>query len=229
MNKKTIIYSIKSAIPVMTGYIVLSIGFGLLLSSKGYGWGWALLMSTCIYAGSMQFVTINLLTAGASLITTALMTLMVNIRHLFYGITMLKEYNEAGWRKPYIIFALSDETYSLVCSPDIPEDINRKDYYFLVSLADQLSWIVGTLIGSILGNIIPFNTNGIDFAMTALFAIIFIEQWEKTKQHLPALTGLVISVICLIIFGSSNFLIPSMIGITIALFIEKKTLEGSDL
>lgn len=229
MNKKTIIYSIKSAIPVMTGYIVLSIGFGLLLQSKGYGWGWALLMSTCIYAGSMQFVTINLLTAGASLITTALMTLMVNIRHLFYGITMLKEYNEAGWRKPYIIFALSDETYSLVCAPDIPEDINRKDYYFIVSLADQLSWIIGTMIGSILGNIIPFNTNGIDFAMTALFAIIFIEQWEKTKQHLPALTGLIISVICLIIFGSSNFLIPSMIGITIALFIEKKTLEGSDL
>lgn len=229
MNKKTILYSIKSAIPVMTGYLVLSIGFGLLLESKGYGWGWALLMSTCIYAGSMQFVAINLLTAGASLITTALMTLMVNIRHLFYGITMLKEYDGTGWKKPYLVFSLTDETYSLVCSPEIPEDIDRKDYFFIVSLVNQLSWIIGSMIGSLLGNIIPFNTNGIDFAMTALFAIIFIEQWEKTKQHLPALTGLIISVVSLIVFGSSNFLIPSMIGITIALFIEKKTLEGSDL
>lgn len=229
MNKKTLIYSIKSAIPVMTGYLVLSIGFGILLQSKGYGWEWAVLMSTGIYAGSMQFVTINLLTAGASLITTALMTFMVNIRHLFYGITMLKEYNQTGWRKPYLIFSLTDETYSLICSPEIPDDISRKDYFFIVSLVNQISWIIGSVIGSLLGNIIPFNTTGIDFAMTALFVIIFVEQWEKTKQHLPALTGLFISLLCLILFGSQQFLIPAMIGITIALFIEKKQLEGCDL
>lgn len=131
----------------MTGYIVLSIGFGLLLQDKGYRWGWAVLMSTGIYAGSMQFVTINLLSTGASIITTAIMTLMVNIRHLFYGITMLEEYSEAGWRKPYLIFSLTDETYSLICSPDLPDDINRKDYFFIVSLVNQLSWIAGSIIG----------------------------------------------------------------------------------
>ena len=124
MNKKTIIYSIKSALPVITGYIVLNIGFGLLLQNKGYGCDWAVLMSTGIYACSMQFVTINLLSTGASIITTAIMTLMVNISHLFYGITMLKEYSVAGWRKPYLIFSFTDETYSLICSPDLPDDIN---------------------------------------------------------------------------------------------------------
>lgn len=230
MNKKTIIYSIKSALPVMTGYIVLSIGFGLLLQDKGYGYGCglAVLMSTGIYAGSMQFVTINLLSTGASIITTAIMTLMVNIRHLFYGITMLKEYSEAGWRKPYLIFSLTDETYSLICSPDLPDDINRKDYFFIVSLVNQLSWIAGSIIGSVLGNIIPFDTTGIDFAMTALFVIILVEQLEKSKQHLPAFTGFIISIFCLLLFGPNQFLIPSMILITIALFIEKKSLERSD-
>ena len=228
MNKKTIIYSIKSALPVMTGYIVLSIGFGLLLQDKGYGCGLAVLMSTGIYAGSMQFVTINLLSTGASIITTAIMTLMVNIRHLFYGITMLKEYSEAGWRKPYLIFSLTDETYSLICSPDLPDDINRKDYFFIVSFVNQLSWIAGSIIGSVLGNTIPFDTTGIDFAMTALFVIILVEQLEKSKQHLPAITGFIISIFCLLLFGPNQFLIPSMILITIALFIEKKSLERSD-
>lgn len=227
MNKKTIIYSIKSALPVMTGYLVLSIGFGLLLQDKGYGWCWPVLMSTGIYAGSMQFVTINLLSTGASR-SIDIMTLMVNIRHLFYGITMLEKYSEAGWRKPYLIFSLTDETYSLICSPDLPDDINRKDYFFIVSLVNQLSWIAGSIIGSVLGNIIPFDTTGIDFAMTALFVIILLEQLEKSKQHLPAFTGFIISIFCLLLFGPNQFLIPSMILITIALFIEKKSLERSD-
>ena len=182
-------------------------------------------MSTVIYAGSMQFVTINLLSTGASIITTAIMTLMVNIRHLFYGITMLKEYSEAGWRKPYLIFSLTDETYSLICSPDLPDDINRKDYFFIVSLVNQLSWIAGSIIGSV----IPFDTTEIDFAMTALFVIILVEQLEKSKQHVPAFTGFIISIFCLLLFGPNQFLIPSMILITIALFIEKKSLERSDL
>lgn len=227
MNKKTIIYSIKSALPVMTGYLVLSIGFGLLLQDKGYGWCWPVLMSTGIYAGSMQFVTINLLSTGASR-SIDIMTLMVNIRHLFYGITMLEKYSEAGWRKPYLIFSLTDETYSLICSPDLPDDINRKDYFFIVSLVNQLSWIAGSIIGSVLGNIIPFDTTGIDFAMTALFVIILLEQLEKSKQHLLAFTGFIISIFCLLLFGPNQFLIPSMILITIALFIEKKSLERSD-
>ena len=220
MDKRaTIKYSFKASVPVMAGYIVLGIGFGILLQSKGYGWGFALLMSLFIYAGSMQYVAIDLLAGGASLITAALMTLMVNIRHLFYGITMLEKYKNTGAKKPYLIFALTDETFSLVCSPSFPDDIDEKMYDFLVSLFNQIYWVSGCVAGALIGSAITFNSAGIDFSMTALFVVIFVEQWEKEKKHTPALLGVGISLICLIIFGATDFLIPSMIGITIALLI----------
>ena len=219
-------YSFKASVPVMAGYIVLGMGFGILLQSAGYSWLWALLMSFAIYAGSMQYVTVNLLTAGASLIATALMTLMVNIRHLFYGITMIEKYKDAGASKPYLIFALTDETFSLVCSPDLPEGVDRRMYYLLVSAFDQFYWIAGSIAGALIGSAITFNTAGIDFSMTALFTVIFVEQWEKAGSHIPAICGVAISVICLIIFGASNLLIPSMTGITAAMFIGRGFLEG---
>lgn len=201
-------------------------GFGILLQDAGYSWLWALLMSFAIYAGSMQYVTVNLLTGGASLIATALMTLMVNIRHLFYGITMIEKYKDAGAAKPYLIFSLTDETFSLVCSPDLPHGVDRKTYYLLVSAFDQFYWIAGSVAGAVIGSALTFNTAGIDFSMTALFTVIFVEQWEKAGSHIPAICGVAISVICLVIFGASNFLIPSMIGITAAMFIGRRFLEG---
>lgn len=216
----------KSSIPIMAGYIILGIGFGILLQSNGYGWYWGLLMSVFVYAGSMQYVAVDLLSGGASLITFAVMTLLVNIRHIFYGIAMLKPYENTGKKKPYLIFSLVDETFSLVCSPTIPENLDKKQYYFLVSLFNQLYWLIGTVIGGILGDFLPFNTKGVDFAMTALFTIIFVEQWESSKSHLPAITGVAVSIISLLIFGPRNFLIPAMITITIAMFIEKKFLSG---
>lgn len=219
---RTISYSFRASLPIMAGYVVLGLGFGLLLQSKGYGWWWATFMSVIVYAGSMQYVAIDLLAGGASLITTALMTVMVNIRHLFYGVTMIEKYKGTGRKKPYLIFALTDETFSLVCSADLPENVDRKRYYFFVSLFDQIYWVVGSTIGAVLGDVIPFNTAGIDFSMTALFVVIFVEQWEKADSHIPALTGVVITVLCLLIFGHDNFLIPSMIAITLALFIEKR-------
>lgn len=173
-KSNTIKYSIKATLPIMAGYIVLGMGFGILLQSKGYEWWWALLMSFAIYAGSMQYVTIDLLAGGTSLISAALMTLLVNARHLFYGITMLEKYKDTGAKKPYLIFALTDETFSLVCSPNLPNEINRKEYYLFVSLFDQCYWIVGSLLGSIIGNAFSFNTTGVDFAMTALFVVIFV-------------------------------------------------------
>jgi len=211
-------------IPVMTGYIVLGIGFGIVLETKGYGVGWAFAMSFFIYAGSLQFVAIDLLTGGAGLLTTALTSLMVNARHLFYGISMIDRYKGAGKKKPYMIFALTDETYSLVCSDPIEEDMSAKHrYYFLVSLFDQCYWVTGSLIGSLLGAIIPFNTEGIDFALTALFVTVFTEQWLSTKNHGPALIGVGASVICLLIFGAGNFLIPAMVLITAALTFMRKS------
>lgn len=223
---KTLKYSLKASIPIMAGYVVLGMGFGILLESKGYGWGWAALMSLAIYAGSMQYVAIDLLTAGASLITAAMMTLMVNLRHLFYGLTMLEKYKDAGAAKPYLIFSLTDETFSLVCSPELPDDVDEKKYFLFVSVFNQFYWVAGSILGGLIGNAVTFNTAGIDFAMTALFVVIFVEQWEKSGHHLPAVLGVVISVICLVIFGTADFLIPSMIGIAAALLLVRKQIKG---
>ena len=222
---KTFKYAFVRSLPIMAWYIVLGLGFGVLLQSKGYGVGWALAMGGLIYAGSMQYVAIDLLAGGASLISAALMTLMVNARHLFYGISMLERYKDTGAAKPYLIFALTDETYSVVCSGDVPDGVDRKKYYFWVSLLDQFYWVVGCVAGALLGSVLPFDTTGIDFSMTALFLVVMVEQWRSTRDHTPALVGLGVSLVCLLIFGSSNFLIPSMIGITVALTLLRGTME----
>ena len=212
-------------LPVMTGYIVLGIGFGILFHSKGFGLIPSVLMAALVYAGSMQYVAINLIGGGASLITTALTTLLVNARHLFYGISMLTKYKSAGAKKPYLIFALTDETYSLLCGEDYPKDIERGKYQFMVSLFNHCYWITGCALGSIIGSAIPFNTAGIDFCMTALFVTIFVEQWLSAKQHLPAIIGLVSSVVCLIVFGADAFLIPTMVLISALLILFRKRLQ----
>lgn len=215
-------------LPVMAGYIVLGLGFGVLLEKNGYGIWWALAMSLFIYAGSMQYVTISLLTSGATLISAALTTLMVNARHLFYGISMVEKYKNAGKKKPYLMFALTDETYSLVCNGDYPEDTDPHTYCFWVSVFNQCYWVLGSVLGSLIGAAITFDTTGIDFAMTALFVTVFVEQWLGTKNHIPALMGVVSSVVCLLIFGSDNFLIPSMIAITVVLSLSRTILERKD-
>lgn len=225
-TKKTLKTAFFKSLPIMAGYIVLGTGFGILLTSKGYARWWALLMSLTIYAGSMQYVAIDLLTAGASLISTALMTLMVNARHLFYGVSMLSRYRDAGKAKPYLIFALTDETYSLVCSDElIPSGVDKNRYFLFVSLLNQFYWVLGSVFGALLGSFLTFNTNGIDFAMTALFVVIFTEQWEKNKNHIPALIGVISSVLCLILFGAQRFLIPAMLLISALLLLFKKPIE----
>ena len=221
-------YAFKQSVPIMAGYIVLGMGFGVLLESKGYGVLWAIAMSVFIYAGSMQYVAINLITGGASLIATALMTLMVNARHLFYGISMLDKYKNTGKYKPYLIFALTDETYSLVCSGKIPEGVDRNKYYFLVSLFDQVYWVIGSVIGSVVGSVLNFNTAGIDFSMTALFLVVFVEQWKSTKDHASAIAGVAASVVCLLIFGAGNFVIPTMISLTVILLLMRKFRKDSE-
>ena len=215
-----------ATIPVMTGYLVLGMGFGIVLHSKGLGFIWAIAMSGFIYAGSMQYAAINLITGGASILTTALTTLMVNARHLFYGISMIDKYKGMGKIKPYLIFALTDETYSLVCSDESTKGVeNKKLYYLLVSLFNQIYWVAGSAVGGLLGEVIPFNTEGIDFALTALFVTIFVEQWLSTEDHKPALTGLSAAAVCLLIFGPGNFLIPTMILITAALLLRRRKEE----
>lgn len=214
------------SVPVMAGYIVLGTGFGIILRNAGYGVLWAFAMSAFIYAGSMQYVGVGLLTGGASIITTALTTVMVNARHLFYSVSMIDKYKDSGKYKPYLIFALTDETYSLLsdgkapsCDGKVPSDEDAGFYRFLVSAFDQSYWVLGSILGSLLGTVIPFSTEGIEFSMTALFIASFTEQWLSTHDHLPALTGLLSTFICLLVFGPKQFLIPAMLLITLVLTI----------
>lgn len=215
--------ALAATLPVMAGYLILGFGFGIIIKANGYSTVLAAAMSIFIYAGSMQYVAIGLMTGGASLITTALTTLMVNIRHLFYGVSMLEKYQNTGKAKPYLIFALTDETYSLVCGelPGLaPED--RTNYELLVSLLNHLYWIVGSIAGAVAGSLIRFNSQGIDFALTALFLTVFTDQWLTAKKHGPALIGLGASVASLLIFGKDNFLIPAMLIIALTLCLYKE-------
>ena len=218
MDKKTVRAAFQASLPVMAGYIVLGMGFGVLLADQGYHWIWALLMSATIYAGSMQYVGVELLARGAGIAAAALTTLMVNARHLFYGISMIDAYKDTGKKKPYLIFSLTDETYSLVSRPVIPEGTGKATYCFLVSLLDQCYWVLGSAIGTMLGNL-PLDFTGIDFALTALFLSIFTEQWLSEKNHFPALVGVCSAAACLILFGADRFLIPTMISIAAILIL----------
>ncbi len=212
-------------IPVMTGYLFLGMVFGIMLNSKGYHFGWSILMSVFIYAGSMQFVAVNLMTMAFDPLSAFLITLVVNARHLFYGISMLKKYSNTGNKKPYLIMGLTDETYSILCSTEAPEGVNRTSFMFFVTLLNQFYWVAASAAGGLIGSLFTFNTSGIDFVMTALFVVIFINQWKSQKEHIPAVIGVGFSLLCLILFGPDNFIIPSMAFIVLALTIFRKTIE----
>ena len=209
----------------MVGYLVLGAGFGILMKNAGYGILMTFIMSVTIFAGSMQYVGVSLMTSGASILTTAITTFMVNARHIFYSISMIEKYKDTKPYKPYIIFGLTDETYSLLCDINIPDDIDKNLFYFCVTLFNQSYWVIGSAIGNAISSHLPFSTDGIEFSMTALFVATFTEQWITNKNHLPAITGILSSMICLIIFGKENFLIPSMIIITLILSITKSKME----
>ena len=215
-------------IPVFTGYLVLGAAYGILMNSKGFSLFWIMFASIFIYAGSMQFVTVSLLAAGFDLTGAFLMTLAVNARHLFYGISMLKQYRGIGKLKPYLIFSLTDETFSIVCSAKVPEQVDRKWFYFFISLLDHSYWVIGSLLGGILGSLLDFNTKGIDFVLTALFVVILINQWQSTKNHLPAIIGIISAIVCRFLFGASNFIIPSMIMILTLVTVAKSPMERSN-
>ena len=217
MDRQLIKQAFYKSLPVMAGYVVLGIGFGILLQKAGYGVLWAFAMSLFIYAGSMQYVGVSLLEGGASILTTILTTIMVNARHLFYSISMIDRYKDAGRYKPYLIFALTDETYSLLCDGHSPAEGDPNQYRFFVSLFNHCYWVTGSVLGSLLGAVLPFSSAGVEFSMTALFIASFTEQWLTSKDHIPALTGLLSTLLCLVLFGSGQFLIPSMLLITLVL------------
>lgn len=223
MNKKALKTVFLDTVPVMTGYLFLGISFGILLGQTGYGVIWAFCMALFMYAGSAQFLAVSLLASHAGLLSSAIAIFLLNARHIFYGISLIDTYKGAGRKKPYLIFALTDETYSLVTQNQPPEGMKRHTYCFLVSILDHIYWIIGCVIGSLAGNIIPISFEGIEFVLTALFVTLFVEQWLSNKNHLSAIIGVVSTVLCLVIFGSEIFLIPSMVLIAILLTTTRKT------
>ena len=217
MNKNVFKKALTACLPVISSFIVIGIGFGVVVQSRGYGALWAGAMSLFIYAGSMQFVALELIGSGASLLTAAITTVMVNLRHVFYGLSMVDKYKDVGKAKPYLIYALSDETYSLVCNPPELLPGEQRVFYLLVSAMDQASWVLGSILGGLLGAALPCSTQGIDFALTALFVSVVAEQWLSTKEHTPALLGLGLSLLCLLLFGAERFLLPAMLLILLGL------------
>ena len=226
--KNSLKYAFKASLPVFAGYIALGIGFGVLLESKGYSILWAGLMALTMYSGSLQYAAVDFMSGGASLITTAVMTVFIQARHFFYGFSLLDRYKGMGAAKPYMIFGLTDETYSLVCTGEVPEGVNKKKYFLFLTMLNQSYWIAGCIIGAFLGSVLPFELKGVDYAMTALFIVIFVDQWKSQKNHIPALVGVFSTVVCLLIFGSESFIIPSMAVITIVFALFRKRLEKEE-
>lgn len=224
-NPFTIRKAFVKSVPILAGYVVLGIGFGILLRNAGYGLPWSLAMGLFIYAGSLQYVGVSLLASGASFLTGLLTSIMVNARHLFYSISMVERYRDAGVLKPYLIYGLTDEVYTLLVDDRIPEGADPHVFRFFVTLFCHAYWVTGCVLGSALGAVLPFSTEGIEFSMTALFIAACTEQWVTSKEHLPALTGLLATLACLCLFGPSGFLIPAMLVITAVMTLLRPRLD----
>lgn len=217
-------------LPVLAGFLFLGVAYGILMKSIGYGAGWTFLMSFLVFAGSMQYVGITLLTATFNPLYALFITLMVNARHIFYGISMLEKFKNTGRFKPYLIFAMCDESFSILCSSKPEKDVDKNWFMFFIVFLNRWYWITGSVLGALLGNYIKFNTKGLDFALTALFVVIFINQWQEQKNHFPAVVGVLSSAACLLIFGPDKFIIPAMILILIIFtFSNKKIYKGENL
>ena len=205
---KELRYAIVQSVPVMLGYLFLGFAFGLMLNDAGYGFWWAFFISLFVYAGSMQFVLVTLLTAGAS---------------LWYGLSFVEKFKKMGVTYPYMIFSLTDETFSLLCNLKVPEGMREERVSFYISLLDHCYWLLGSCVGAVAGSVLPINTTGIDFSMTALFTVIVVNQWMDTKEHKPAIIGGAVGVLCLILLGADAFLLPALtITAIILLGVKKK-------
>lgn len=202
--------------------------YGIYMKISGFAFWYPMLMSLVIYGGSLEFVAVSMLLAPYAPMQALLMTLVIQARHLFYGIAMLDKFRGMGWKKPYLIFGMCDETFSINCTAEIPEDVDRGWFYFFVTLLNQIYWVLGATAGGLVGGLIRFNTEGLDFVMTAMFVVIFLEQWRKEKRHDSAAVGMVASVVCLGIFGAENFLIPTMVCILAVLTALRRPLEQKE-
>ena len=198
------------SIPIMCSYIFVSMAYGIMMENAGFGWYYSLCVSLTVYTGAFQFVLITFLSSGASVVTIVLTAFLMNSRQTFYSLTFLKDFQKMGRRKLYMIHTMTDETYAVNCTLDLPEK-EKEDTMFLIAFFSRCYWMAGAVLGGVLGQLLPFDMEGIDFCMTALFVIIFIDQWEKTRKHIPAVTGLGIGILCLVIFGQKSFMLPALL------------------
>ena len=212
-------------IPIFAGFWFLGMTYGIYMNVSGFSFWYPMLMSLTIFAGSAEFVAVNMLLGAFNPLQALTMTLMINARHLFYGISMLDKYRGNGLKDIYLIFGMCDESFSINYTANIPADVDRGWFMFFVTLLNHCYWFFGATLGGIFGSLIHFNTEGLDFVMTAMFVVIFMEQWMKEKNHISALVGIGISLLCLMAFGSENFIIPAMVGILGLLTLLRKPLQ----
>lgn len=212
-------------LPIFAGFWFLGASYGILMNVNGFSFVYPMLMSIVIYGGSLEFVAATMLMSSFAPLQTFLVALVIQARHLFYGISMLEKYKGTGRKKPYLIFGMCDETFSVNYSAEIPADVDKGWFYFFVTLLNQIYWVTGATIGGLVGNLITFNTEGLSFVMTAMFVVIFLDQWLKEKQHISSVVGIAVSLLCLIIFGKDNFLIPTMVCIVVLLTVFRKPIE----
>ena len=229
MKRRALRAAFPHTVPILTGFLFLGITYGVYMSSLGFSWIYPTMMALTIFAGSMEFVTANMLLGAFNPLQAFAMTLMVNARHLFYGLAMLDRFRGLGWKKLYLIFGMCDETFSVTCSVRAPEGVDEGWFMTFVTLLDQLYWVLGAALGGLCGSLLTLNTEGLDFVMTAMFVVIFLENWLKEENHTSSLLGLALPLVCLVLFGAQSFILPSMAAILLALTALRGRLEkGGD-
>ncbi len=229
MRIKALKAAFPQTIPIFTGFWFLGMAYGIYMNASGFSFVYPLCMSLLIYGGSLEFVAVEMLLSPFAPLQTFIMALLIQARHLFYGLSMLDKFKGLGWKKYYLIFGMCDETFSVNCSADIPEDIDRGWFYFWVTLLNQFYWSAAATTGGIVGSLLKIDTSGISFVMTAMFVVIFLEQWLKEKEHSASLIGLAVSVLCLVVFGPDSFMVPTMVLIVGLLALLRKPLEKKEV
>ena len=229
MRIKALKVAFPQTIPIFTGFWFLGMAYGIYMNASGFSFVYPLCMSLLIYGGSLEFVAVEMLLSPFAPLQTFIMALLIQARHLFYGLSMLDKFKGLGWKKYYLIFGMCDETFSINCSADIPEDVDRGWFYFWVTLLNQFYWSAAATTGGIVGSLLKIDTSGISCVMTAMFVVIFLEQWLKEKEHSASLIGLTVSVLCLIVFGPDSFMVPTMVLIVGLLTLLRKPLEKKEV
>ena len=229
MRIKALKAAFPQTIPIFTGFWFLGMAYGIYMNASGFSFVYPLCMSLLIYGGSLEFVAVEMLLSPFAPLQTFIMALLIQARHLFYGLSMLDKFKGLSWKKYYLIFGMCDETFSVNCSADIPEDVDRGWFYFWVTLLNQFYWSAAATTGGIVGSLLKIDTSGISFVMTAMFVVIFLEQWLKEKEHSASLIGLAVSVLCLAVFGPDSFMVPTMVLIVGLLALLRKPLEKKEV